>query len=148
MKTKQIKGAVDILLVDAPGRELFGDEHVYRLKNDGWIIHCRLSEMTEEQAAVMVEITDNPFWLVQEPFIYIDYTNDSNCFETAKESFQSLLEANGVLKENLLPIPNKSYCRYLVNPYHYEFDLQSWQEAEANVFPPETTLIFIKNEPE
>lgn len=157
MKTKQIKGVVDILLV------IGLPEHPHRPKNMvltaylgaeyiDWQFHCRLSEMTEAQATDLAEISDNPFWLAQGPFIYIDYLNDSNCLETATEAVQSLLEANRVLMKNNFEKPNKGYSKYWINPYEFEFfkaelfadDLKKWQEAEANVFPPETTLVFIK----
>lgn len=85
------------------------------MKTEDWQFHCRLSEMTEEHAS---KIIDWDYW------------------RTSLEMFKSLLEANGVMKENPYGKYEEAHKRHIVTG--------SWQEAEVNVFPPETTLVFIK----
>lgn len=66
-----------------------------------WHILGPVSELTPEQKAEIVEITDNPFWIRQgKP--YIDYTCNTNCFSSIDDAFQSLLQSKRV---------------YTVNPY-------------------------------
>lgn len=99
-----------------------------------WQLLGKVGEIKEEQAAVFLEETDNPYWKGQD-LKFIDYESDDNCFATALESFQSLLRKERV---------------YLVNPYGekpevtefmytgvpdeienaYNKSLAQWQDAE------------------
>lgn len=97
MKTKQIKGKVDILLVEEVD---FG----FQEATEGWQFLSRLSELKEDQAELLVEpddisdVEDHRYKKV-----YIDYIDSEKAFSDAYSSFQSLLEANGVLNENRCP---------------------------------------------
>lgn len=132
MKTKQIKGAVDIMLIipdDEPSMQAEAD--LLDIEEDGWQFHCRLSEMTEDQAE---QLAARVTWgdgfknhkLGDSQFL---------AMRSACESLQTLFQANGIQAKN---------------PYGENDDTghnardREWQEAEAKVFPPETTLVFIK----
>lgn len=70
--------------------------HTETLDVDGtWLIVGLLSDITDDRAKEIVDETDNPFWIGQ-GLKYIDFTSDINCFETALESFKSLLKAHGI----------------------------------------------------
>ena len=64
------------------------------------------------------------------------------------ESFHSLLKANGVLLENDVkkPIPNLYDTDNSEEKHALEKAMLVYKEAEAKVFNPKTTLIFVGNE--
>lgn len=164
MKTKQIKGAVDILLVCSDELRFVDNIYIRKGKiyfhkliekqicwrklevSGNWKFHCRLSEMTEDQAWPLVERKIVRNWN------HKDYTNENSGYYLAKSSVQSLLEANGVLHEN--PVKDTMYnTDHSDDCYCPSCEKETarcdqaqkrWQEAEANVFNPETTLVFIK----
>lgn len=170
MKTKQIKGQCDILLIcglpqDAKNfRWSHGNlcydcliaPEPFNIPPGPWQYHCRLSEITEEQAKALVRSSTDSYG---RPYQYENYLFSSHPFQsydlsTAIKSFQSLLEANGVLKENTFgERPNVKDEKYWRTPFSVEIDnvsfsrdLKNWQLLEQNVFNPETTLVFIKTE--
>jgi len=170
MKTRQIKGALDILLVEGMEPDSMGNFFISPMNEllfDGMKFLCRQSEMTEEQATTLVNGWNAPTGGDDYQETYQNYRINSDDdlknmyhFDYAKESFQSLLEANGVMKENE-DVPTREEFGYYsdydaeghLNSSGWDDEqgeekffqaLENWQEAEANVFPPETTLVFIK----
>jgi len=84
----------EFILVDSIGRENYYEV----LRSEGLQVEHigMVKEMTEEQFAEVVdsdEISDVEHHAYRE--IYIDYTNDEQAFETARESFSSLIRSLG-----------------------------------------------------
>ena len=153
MKTKQIiSGKREILLVeglpeDSDDFKFFNDKHLpylsFRTKNmiikreydfptGDWKFLNRLSEITEEQAAELVE--------------YDLSTGLYNGMYSKKEGFLLLLEESGVLFENPMgrcpPVERDCICSDCRADNRE--DLREWEELEAIVFRPESTLVFVK----
>lgn len=101
-----------------------------------------------------VEKTDNPFHYGR-GYLFIDYTNDTNCFETSEESFYSLLADNGVhfvnpmgekpivsnyTKEDFKKMDSETITKVLGR----ENDLLVWQSYESNLVDKIVTLKQVK----
>lgn len=133
MKTKQIQGKREILLVDTTAdtvEEVRSIEAMYSVK-----YLCRLSEITEEQAADLVRKVTLGYWLdYEKPNMRHDYMKCNPI-----ESFHSLLKSAGVLFENP---EGHSELKELLNIS--EKALTTYQMYEPNVFHQERTLVFVK----
>lgn len=157
MKTKLIKGKVDILLISTTSKVLLDNPNVVlkmisnmkpELKNelDNWQFLSTLKDLTEDQAEELVPHCINA---CERETGYKNYLNDRmvNLFRKPTDSFQSLLEANGVTEAN----PFGKTCPIIdpdaSSPYYgcQVDNLKDWQQAEQNVFNPENTLIFKKS---
>ena len=154
MKTKIIKGKVDILLVDGLPKEArdfkyFNDkenpymsyklgvvvEREYAFPQGNWKFISTIENITDKQKH---EILHSQFQEMYDEWHYWDYQHGGEehydyFVLDIYESFQSLLQANDVLMEN----PYNEPVRHDAHP-------PLWQEAEAKVFNPSTTLIFTK----
>lgn len=94
----------------------------------------KLSDLKEEDFAELVEKTDNPFHYGQ-GFRFIKYGTDDQCTETAKESFESAVEAAGYSLKN--PFDDRKLGMTFASEYQ-----NRWQIAETQTFHPEHTYIF------
>lgn len=109
-----------------------------------WHYLSRLSEVTEEQCKEMVKRM--PFDFSDRYLDYGKHIYSPSHFATAKQSFLSALEAEGVMLENVLgeqptyfTLPNSD-----LHSVTWEDLMIEWRQAEANVFNPLTALIFIE----
>jgi|GEM_PF-1421155 len=166
MKTREIQGKQTILLVDLGDKNKFagivGDSLYYEFEKfvqgdypmsipilqGNWKFISTIEAITEEQADGLVEKCI-PHSINTWPDYGWKATRYKACnyVGSAIESFQSLLKANDVMLENecgFMPKPNH-YSADDDSHKFYPADLAEWQEAEAKVFSPSTTLIFVKD---
>jgi hypothetical protein len=104
----------------------------------------KLTDITEQQFAEWVPNSFNS--LGNGIYEYADYCNNEICMlSTAKESFFSYLEKEGIYFENLLPRPadvlEKIELLPFPSPVGYQMQ-KDWQEAEEKVWNKNNCYIF------
>lgn len=140
MKTKHITGGkVDILLVEGLVQNQRPADVSSEIGYD-WEFLSTIENLTEEQAVLLVNETQlyEPWTQYPPETLYYDYKTNEFCRNyTAKESFTTLLQSNGVMFENPVKISTESYTEAAD-------DFKRYDMADKNVFNPKTTLIFTK----
>ncbi|MDA3614698.1 hypothetical protein [Polluticaenibacter yanchengensis] len=177
MKTKIIKGKVEILLVDELPKGInhvgvLGQRILVTNKDGGfatnkcvepgnWQFLSTIDDLTEEQAGQILGLDLCACCSLEKKGIYgvnggfVAGCEGSRCDDSREElliKFDDFLATNDVLTEN--PFGKKpyfpeqgSYDVHMMDAPTFralksQFD--KWHEAEAKVFNPKTTLIFIK----
>ena len=142
MKTLELKLKKDVLIVDAEGLEItqalifnkFGNYNLscYEYK-------CKGSELTEEIASELVELTIMHLTYGCNKHKYRSYVNYNLGFDNALESFISAVES----KEKFwLENPIKIIERGEDTEHNRVLNQNKWQEAEEKTF--KNPLIFVK----
>lgn len=159
IRTKQIKGKLDILLVDGLPEQIRKDIHLINWETadplldsirsvlflgteikGNWKYLSTIEGLSEEQADELVgEMLEH---VTLQGKFYVDYTNEEMMFATAIESFHSLLSANDVItdRDNC---PNR-FCVDGKIDMGYGVFLTCSICEDDNIFSPSTTLIFVK----
>ena len=115
----------------------------------GWKFEflCKGSDLTEETASELVELTIMYLTYGDNKHKYRSYVNYNLGFDNALESFISAVESKGFywLKHNIKPFSlydprSKTGCHDLEEE---EIVKKQWQEAEEKTF--KNPLIFVKN---
>ena len=106
----------------------------------------KLIDITESQYSEWVEnIGTHTTFIKHKQIIedaYKDYKSDENFYETAKESYFSYLEKEGILFSNPLDWEKKAYLfKGSENSWGHD-DLKRWQEAEEKVWDRDRIYIF------
>jgi len=158
MKTLELKLKKDVLIVEIPrlaDYEFINKECKYlKVGNeeiklnastlDKFEFICKGSELTEEIASELVELTIMYLTYGDNKHKYRSYVNYNLGFNNAKESFISAVESKGFFwLENPIEKPinrDKYYKSEKVDSF--EILLQQWQEAEEKTF--KNPLIFVK----
>ena len=150
MKTLELKLKKDMLIVDIPrlaDYEFINKECKYlKVGNeeiklnastlDKFEFLCKGSELTEEIASELVELTIMHLTYGDNKHKYRSYVNYNLGFDNALESFISAVESKGFhWLENPIPKP-KYYDKILTR------NCLIWQEAEEKTF--KNPLIFVK----
>ena len=148
MKTLELKLKKDMLIVDAEGLEItqaliFNKFGNYNLSCYEFL--CKGSELTEEMASELVELTIMHLTYGGNKHKYRSYVNYNLGFDNALESFISAVESKGFYwLEN--PIDKRLAFLGNVSEIDKQTALQKqkrrWQEAEEKTF--KTPLIFVK----
>ena len=161
MKTLELKLKKDVLIVEIPrlaDYEFINKECKYlKVGNeeiklnastlDKFEFLCKGSELTEEIASELVELTIMHLTYGDNKHKYRSYVNYNLGFDNALESFISAVESKGFywLENpydkliNVNPDISSSMVR-MVNRINYK---EQWQEAEEKTF--RNPLIFVKN---
>ena len=160
MKTLELKLKKDVLIVEIPrlaDYEFINKECKYlKVGNeeiklnastlDKFEFLCKGSELTEEIASELVELTIMHLTYGGNKHKYRSYVNYNLGFDNALESFISAVESKGFhwLKHNIKPFSlydprSKTGCHDLEEE---EIVKKQWQEAEEKTF--KNPLIFVK----
>ena len=136
MKTLELKLKKDVLIVDLEDNE---STHI-----KGYEFLCDGSELTEEIASELVELTIMNLTYGDNKHKYRSYVNYNLGFNNAKESFISAVESNEKFwLENPIEKPiNRDEYYKSEKVDSFEILLQQWQEAEEKTF--RNPLIFVK----
>ena len=162
MKTLELKLKKDVLIVEIPrladyefiNRECkylkVGNEEIKLNAStlDKFEVLCKGSELTEEIASELVELTIMHLTYGDNKHKYRSYVNYNLGFDNALESVISAVESKGFywLKHNIKPFSlydprSKTGCHDLEEE---EIVKKQWQEAEEKTF--KNPLIFVKND--
>jgi hypothetical protein len=152
MKQQILNLKKKLLLVELPEGAITNNRYVAticQVPKDTCNLIGKLTDITEQQFADFVSMhkSSNDTWR------YANYKNLSGqWFDTAKESFFSYLEANGVLFKNHLGdkpvrmVPFMGKGRYTIHQSdlldEYHKSLKRWQEAEQKVWNRGQTYLF------
>lgn len=122
-----------------------GTKEVVWLADDRVVRKCigKLTDITERQYKQWVDKFNNVAYrnYKDEYSFYPDFDTD-NFFLTAKESFFSYLEKEGILFSNPLDWEKKAYLfKGSENSWGHD-DLERWQEAESKVWQLSQTYLF------
>ena len=154
MKTLELKLKKDVLIVDAENGfnhfKIYDDEIGFifienciprkELVKGSYKFICKGSELTEEIASELVELTIMHLTYGDNKHKYRSYVNYNLGFDNALESFISAVES----KEKFwLENPIKIIERGEDTEHNRVLNQNKWQEAEAKTF--KNPLIFIKN---
>ena len=106
---------------------------------------CKGSELTEEIASELVELTIMNLTYGDNKHKYRSYVNYNLGFNNAKESFISAVESKGFYwLENHISLDRAKLYESIGDTSRYNGIKKVWQEAEEKTF--KTPLIFVKND--
>ena len=131
MKTLELKLKKDVLIVDLEDNEA---THI-----KGYEFLCDGSELTEEIASELVELTIMNLTYGDNKHKYRSYVNYNLGFNNAKESFISAVESN---KFYWFENPIEIIERGEDTEHNRVLNQNEWQEAEEKTF--KNPLIFVK----
>lgn len=111
------------------------------LETEGYMFEGFFSDLTEEQFA---ECVNKPHYAQIfskriGPF-YSDYTNQGRNMMSAKYSWDTLLESEGVYTEN--PFGGEPFY----TDGTFRKDIEKWQEAQSRTIDPERTVVLLRKE--
>ena len=153
MKTLELKLKKDVLIVDAENGfyifKIYDDEIGFisiengiprkELVKGSYKFLCKGSELTEEIASELVELTIMHLTYGCNKHKYRSYVNYNLGFDNALESFISAVESK---KFHWLENPIEIIERGEDTEHNRVLNQNEWQEAEAKTF--KNTLIFVK----
>ena len=155
MKTLELKLKKDVLIVDLPidSKNVYmsGNSIIYNTDksciakpiNDDYEFICKGSELTEEIASELVELTIMHLTYGGNKHKYRSYVNYNLGFDNALDSFKSAIESKGFFwMENPISLERVRIYESVGDTFKLNGIKKIWQEAEAKTF--KNPLIFVK----
>ena len=155
MKTLELKLKKKVLIVDLPidSKNVYmsGNSIIYNTDksciakpiNDDYEFLCKGSELTEEIASELVELTIMHLTYGGNKHKYRSYVNYNLGFDNALDSFKSAIESKGFFwMENPISLERVRIYESVGDTFKSNGIKKIWQEAEEKTF--KNPLIFVK----